>query len=616
MKIMFILSAAGSMSKIIKNKTLSFCLAMVIGTFFCAELSAKTVKSLSIYGQPKYADGFQNFAYINAKAPKGGRLVLPAYGGFDNFNPFIFKGIAAPEAAALTLDTLGVVPVDDEASVYPLIAKEFELPKDKSFVGFVIDERAKFTDGSPITADDVIFSYKSLIEKGAPFYKAYYADVERVEKVSSRHVRFYLRNGAENKELPLIISQIRIYSAKDWNGRDFATPTLQPPLSSGPYIIEKFSPSKYMVFRRNPNYWAKDLPSRKGFFNFDEIRYDYYQDTTVTLQALFSGNIDIREEYIAKIWVSGYDNAQVKDRNIIKEEIRHNPPAALQFFGFNTRLEKFSDARVREAIGLAFNFDWANEKLFYNQYRRIDSYFANTEMAAKGLPNKDELKLISRLKNHLPADIAQYEYKLPQHGDYVETRQNLRRAVKLLRAAGYDFVNGKMTNLKTGESLEIEVLGNSANGSSFTRVLLPFMENLKKIGIKMTFRNLETNIFKNRLDTFDFEMAILGLRLSNLPGNELKELFGSTAADVHGSYNLAGIKNKAVDELIEIIISAKNKDEYIAATKMLDRVLLHEHYIIPQWYSPHNRIAYKKGLKHPLTAIPAGFNPFTWWMEK
>ena len=237
-------------------------------------------------------------------------------------------------------------------------------------------------------------------------------------------------------------------------------------------------------------------------------------------------------------------------------------------------------------------------------------------MAAKGLPNKDELKLISRLKNHLPADIAQYEYKLPQHGDYVETRQNLRRAVKLLRAAGYDVVNGKMTNLKTGESLEIEVLGNSANGSSFTRVLLPFMENLKKIGIKMTFRNLETNIFKNRLDTFDFEMAILGLRLSNLPGNELKELFGSTAADVHGSYNLAGIKNKAVDELIEIIISAKNKDEYIAATKMLDRVLLHEHYIIPQWYSPHNRIAYKKGLKHPLTAIPAGFNPFTWWMEK
>ncbi len=616
MTIMFILSAAGPMNKIIKNKLLTLCLTVIIGVFCSAESSAKTVKSLSIYGQPKYTDNFKNFEYVNPAAPKGGRLVLPAYGGFDNFNPFIFKGIAAPEAAALMLDTLGVIPVDDEASVYPLIAKEFELPADMSFVGFIIDEHAKFADGSPVTADDVIFSYNALIEKGAPFYKAYYADVARVEKINNRHVRFYLRNGAANKELPLIISQIRIYSAKDWNGRDFATPTLQPPLGSGPYVIDKFSPSKYMVFKRNPNYWAKNLPSRKGFFNFDEIRYDYYQDTTVTLQALFSGNIDIREEYIAKIWVSGYDNAQVKNGNIVKEEIRHNQPAALQFFGFNTRLEKFSDARVREAIGLAFNFDWANEKLFYNQYRRIDSYFANTEMAAKGLPDKNELKLINKLKNRLPADIAQYEYKLPQHGDYIETRQNLRQAVKLLQSAGYDFVNGKMTNLKTGKPLEIEVLGNSANGSSFTRVMLPFMENLKKIGIKMAFRNLETNIFKNRLDTFDFEMAILGLRLSNLPGNELKELFGSKAADVHGSYNLTGIKNKTIDELIEIIISAKNKDEYMAAIKLLDRVLLHEHYIIPQWYSPHNRIAYKKGLKCPQTDIPAGFNPFSWWMEK
>ena len=452
-----------------------------------------------------------------------------------------------------------------------------------------------------------------LIEKGSPFYKIYYSDVERDEKVNDRHVRFYFKQGTKNKELPLILSQIKIYSAKDWSGKDFAKPSLQKPLGSGPYILDKFSAGKYLLFKRNPNYWAQNLPSRRGFFNFDEIRYEYYQDTTVTLQALFAGNLDVREEYIAKIWSEGYRNSLISSGEVIKQELAHNQPAALQYFGFNTRLEKFSDARVREAIGLAFNFDWANRNLFYNQYRRIDSCFANTDMASKGLPQGLELNLLKQFK--VSSKVLNTPYELPNHSTHLQTRQNLKQAVKLLQSAGYDFVDGKMTNLTTKEPLTIEVLGNAANGSSFTRVMLPFIANLKKIGITMTFRNIEVNVFKNRLDNFDFEVAILGVRMSNLPGNELKEIWGSSSADIRGSYNLMGIKNDVVDKLISVIVSSQNKEEYIAAIRALDRVLLHNHYFIPHWYSPYDRVAYRKGLHFPKTSIPVGFNPYIWWRE-
>ena len=281
---------------------------------FSFNASAEKLDYIALYETAKYNGNWQSFDYVEPKAPKGGKVVLPAYGTFDNFNPFIFKGIAAPQVVELTVDSLAVVPSDDPSVAYPLIAKSFELTKD--YVGFFIDERAKFSNGQAITADDVIFSFNSLIEKGSPFYKIYYSDVERIEKISPRHVRFHFKPDSQNKELPLIISQIKIYSAADWKDKDFAKPTLTPPLGSGPYILEDFSPNKYLTFKRNPNYWAKDIPSRRGFFNFDTVRFDYYQDTTVTLQALFAGNIDAREEYIAKIWMTGYDNELIKSGKV------------------------------------------------------------------------------------------------------------------------------------------------------------------------------------------------------------------------------------------------------------------------------------------------------------
>lgn len=601
------------MQMIIKNRIFFFFVLFFCAIAFAAE-AKQTLKHIALYGDAKYTGDWKSFDYASPSAPKGGRVVLPAYGTFDNFNPFIFKGIAATQVVDLTLDSLAVVPVDDPTVAYPLLAKSFELT-DK-YVGFFLDERAKFSDGSPVLADDVVFSFNSLIEKGAPFYKIYYADVEQVEKLDDRHVRFWFKPQSNNKELPLIISQMKVYSTKDWENKDFSKPILKAPLGSGAYILESFSPNKYLVFRRNPNYWAKEIPSRRGFYNFDEIRYDYYQDTTVTLQALFAGNLDIREEYIAKIWMTGYDNDLVKNGKIVKENIAHNNTARLQNFGFNLRREKFADARVREAIDWAFNYEWAGENLFYNQYKRLFSYFTNSGMEATGLPEGKELEILNNYKDELPKSVFGLEPKNPVYKDVTSFRQNLRHAVNLLKEAGYDFVDGKMTNLKTNEPLEIEILSNSANGSAFTRVILPFINNLAKIGIKATFRNIEPNVFKNRLDNFDFDMAILSFPISQLPGNEQKEFWGSAAADIKGSYNLLGIKNPVVDKLLDGLVTAQTKADYVAYVQALDRVLLDGHYMIMQWYSPDQRIAYQNRFEHRHSAAKVGFQPDTWWLKK
>lgn len=593
------------------------CLFLILLTCFLPlpvwGQQVKILPYFSLYGAPLYPQGFKNFSYVNPQAPKGGKIVMPAYGGFDNFNPYIFKGIAAPEVAALLNESLAVVPSDDFATAYPLIAKQFEIPDDHSFIGFILDPRARFHDGSPITAEDVLFSFNSLVEKGAPLYKVYYSDVDRVEIINEHHLRFYFKPDSNNKELPLILSQLPVFSKVYWQDRDFSKPVLEPQLGNGPYKIAKFSPSKYVVLERVKDYWAQELPSRRGFFNFDQIRYDYYQDTTVTLQALFAGNIDLRQEYIAKIWVTAYDNDLVKNGTIKKEELAHNNTATLQNFAFNLRRPKFQDQRVRQAIGLAFNFDWVNEKLFYNQYRRLNSYFSNSVMEATGRPQGKELQILTRFRKELPPEVFGDLPMLPEHKTPKQTRENLRRAVKLLQQAGYDFKGGKMTNLQTGEPLEFEVLSNTANGSSFTRVMLPFIENLKKIGIKAVFRNIETNIFKNRMDNFDFDMLILSYPMSQMPGNEQKEMWGSASADIKGSFNLIGIKNPVVDQLINEMIQAQTREDYIAHVRALDRVLRHNHYMIMQWYSAYDRVAYRDNLEHPITDSKPGLQPFTWW---
>lgn len=571
---------------------------------------------LTLYGDAKYPENFSHFDYVNPLAPKGGRVIFPAYGSFDNFNPFIFKGNPASEAAYLTLDTLGFSPSDDISTVYPLLAKAFEYPKDKSFVGFILNENAKFSDGSPLTADDVIFSFNMITQKGAPIYKIYYADVDHVEKLNNHHIRFHFKKNSQNKELPLILAQIPVFSQRDWQNKDFSKPYLAPFLGSGPYIIDKFQAGKFVTLKRNPNYWAKDIPSRKGFYNFDTVKYDYYQDTTVTLQALFSGNIDIREEYIAKNWVSAYNNQLIDTHKIVKEEFPHNKAANLQMFVFNLRKDKFKDKRVRQAISLAFDFEWANDKLFYNQYKRLNSYFTNTGMEATGLPSGKELEILNKFRDKLSDEIFTKAPQLPEHNSPQQTRENLKKAVELLQQAGFDFIDGKMVNLKTNEPLTLEIIDNSANGSSFTRVMLPFIQNLKKIGIDAKFRTIEVNIYKNLLDNFDFDMAIISFTTSQLPGNEQKEMWGSSSAYINGSYNIAGVTNPVADELIDGFINAQTKQDYIAYIRAFDRLMLSETYIIPQWYSPNDRAAFANKFEHPITHLKVGFQPFTWWLKE
>lgn len=611
MKIWFILSAVGQMKKIIASSFLF--IGILLATF---PVRAKIYNQIALYGESKYTSNFKALEYVNPDAPQGGKIVLPAYGTFDNFNPYIFKGVAASFVVDLSLETLGFTPTDDPFTVYPLLAEKFDLPDDGSYVGFILNKEAKFADGSPVTADDVIFSFNAIMEKGAPIYKVYYSDVAGVEKISDNEVRFRFKADSTNKELPLILAQFHIFSAQDWVGRDFDKPTLQAPLGSGPYINKDFQVNKYVELQKNPHYWGKSLPVRRGFYNFETIRYDYYQDTTVTLQALFSGDIDAREEYIAKIWMTGYDNELVKSGKIRKENIEHNNPAVLQNFAFNIRRDKFKDRRVRKALDLAFNFEWANEKLFYNQYRRLFSYFTNTGMEATGLPEGREKQILEGFGEQLSLDVLTKPYELTISSGIYDARDNLKKAVALLREAGYDFVDGKMTHLQTQQPLEIEVLGNSANGATFTKVMLPFIENLKKIGVKALFRNLEVNIFKNRLDNFDFDIAIISYRVSQLPGNEQKDYWGSESASIKGSNNIIGIQNPVVDALIQGLISAQEKTDYVAYVRALDRVLLHENYMIFQWYSPYSRVAYWDKFGMPDVKLKTGFQPFTWWKKE
>ncbi len=601
------------MKTITKNKIFAIGLAILL---LCTGSANAGIKHLALYGKAKYADDFQHFEYVNPDAPQGGRIVMPEYGGFDNFNPFIFKGAASGTVADLIWDSLGYTPVDDISVAYPLLAKEFELPEDSSYIGFILDEKARFADGSPVTADDVIFSFKALTEQGAPIYKVYYGDVEKVEKVNNRHVRFWFKQGSQNRELPLILTQLKVFSAKDWESRDFAKPSLKIPLGNGPYKIKAFEVGKYIVLERNREYWGNNLPVRRGFYNFDEIRIDYYQDTTVTLQALFSGNIDVREEYIAKIWATGYNNEQVKSGAVVKHRFEHNNPAILQHFAFNIRRPQFKDKRVREAIDLAFNFEWANDKLFYNQYQRLYSYFTNTGLEATGLPVGKEKAILEYYRGRIDDKVFTEPFTLPDNSTPQKLRENLRKAVKLLKNAGYDFKDGKMTNLATGEPLRFTVLSNSANGSSFTRVMLPFLANLRKIGIDATFRNLEVNVFKNRMDNFDYDMAIMSYRMGAMPGTELREMFGSNAAENKGSYNIIGIQNQVVDELIDKLVKTHDKDDYEAYVKALDRVLLSEHYLSFQWYSRYNRVGYRNKFGIPDTKVKTGYLPFTWWIKR
>jgi microcin C transport system substrate-binding protein len=563
--------------------------------------------SIAMHGNVKYKEGFHHLDYVNPGAPKGGTLKLAATGSFDSLNPFIIKG---SPAAGLTYlgqsnlyDSLMEQSTDEPFSMYGLLAETIERPKDNSWVAFNLRKEAKWADGKPVTAEDVVWTFNELMAKGAPFFKAYYGDVTNVEATSPTRVKFTFGH-KDNAELPLILAQLAILPKHYWTaeGRDIGNTTLTPPLGNGPYKISAVTPGRSITYTRDPNYWGKDLPINKGRFNFDTIVTDYYQDDNVSLEAFLGGEYDYRMENTAKLWETNYDAPAVRDGRIIKEKLPHNRPQGMQAFFYNTRRPVFQDIAVRKALAYAFDFEWSNRQFAYGNYKRTDSFFENSELAApSGAPTGQELKILEHYKESIPDDIFTIRYEPPKTDGTGNVRDNLRTAARMLDAAGWKLgTDGIRVNAK-GQKLKFEII--DAN-PMFERWTLPFIANLKRIGVQANFRVLDPAQYQNRMNEYDFDMTVGVIPQSDSPGNEQRDFWASANADIPGTRNYIGVKDKHVDEIIEKIIRAKSREELVAYCRALDRILLAGYYVIPQWHTDHFKVAYWKKLARPEKTSP------------
>jgi microcin C transport system substrate-binding protein len=565
---------------------------------------------LSLFGELKYGPGFKHFDYVNPNAPKGGAMKFSAIGTFDTLNPFVVKGVPAAGIGQL-FDTLMLAAEDEASSEYGLIAESVEVAADRMSVLYVLRKEARFHDGSPMTPEDLVWTFNTLREKGHPMYRSYYGDVTKVEPEGERGVRFYFKS-ADNRELPQILGQMPVLSKKYWAGRDFAKTTLDPPLGSGPYKVESLDPGRSITYRRVPDYWAADLPVRRGRNNVDVIRYDYYRDGTIALEAFKAGQYDIRRENSSKSWATGYDSPALRDGLIKKETIPNQLPSGMQGFGYNLRRPLFQDPRVREALAYAFDFEWSNKNLFYGLYKRTRSYFDNSELAATGVPQADELTILEPYRGKIPDAVFTTEYNPPRYDGSGDIREGLRKAVALLREAGWMFKNEKLVNAKTGQPFEFEIL---LNDPQMERIVLPFAKNLERLGVTARVRTVDTAQYEKRMETFDYDMAITVFGQSLSPGNEQREFFGSAAADQQGSRNVLGIKNPVVDELIEKLITAPDRASLVAHTRALDRVLQYGYYVIPQFHLGAYWVAYWDKFRRPEVTPKYGIGIDSWWVD-
>lgn len=574
----------------------------------------------ALTGTPGYSADAAHFDYVNPDAPKGGLLRLSTSGGFDTFNPILPKGNVAP-GINLIYDSLMEQALDeaDISAQYGVIAEAMRYPEDYSWVEYRLNPDAKWHDGKPITPEDVIWSFEKATELN-PRQRFYYQNVTSAEELPGGVVRFEF-DTANNRELPHIVGQVLVMPKHWWTGtnakgetRDIGASTLEPPLGSGPYAIKSFEPNRQVVYERVDDYWGEDLPIRVGTNNFGEIRYDSYLDSTVQLEAFKGDQFDWRSENVAKNWSTGYRTPAVDQGRILLETFPDKGSGLMQAFVPNLRREKFQDERVRRAMNYAFDFESTNRTAFFDQYKRIDSYFAGTELAHSGLPEGKELEILESVRDLLPADVFTETYENPVGGDPQTMRGNLREAFNLLKEAGYELKNGKLVSSQTGEPFTIEFVSNDPNSE---RYVLPFAANLKRLGIDMSYRVLDTPQYINRIRSRDFDMTTLGMAQSLSPGNEQRDFWGSEAADKQQSYNYAGIKDPGIDALIEKVIFAKDRETLVAATRALDRVLMHGNYVIPQWYIDTYRTARWDRFGHPdnIPEFTHGF-PTIWWYDE
>ena len=568
--------------------------------------------ALSMFGDVKYAPDFEHFDYADPDAPAGGEIRLAALGTFDSLNPFILKGNAAA-GVGLIHDNLLTGSLDEPFTEYGLLVESIDMPADRSWVEFTLREEARWHDGRPVTVDDVIWTTETLRTKGHPFYRHYYADIAGVSQTGPRTVRFTFGD-AVNRELPLIVGQITVLPKHWWEGRDFESTTLDPPLGSGPYRIAAVEPGRSITFERVPDYWGRNLAVNRGRNNIGVIRYDYYRDATVAVEAFKAGEFDFRSENNSKEWGTAYDLPDVEDGRMIKELIDHERPTGMQAFWFNTRRAKFADRRVRHALAHTFDFEWSNANLFYGQYTRTKSFFSNTELASSGLAQGRELQILERWRDRLPAEVFTSAYEPPSTDGTGSIRRNLRIARKMLREAGWMVRDGVLIHAETGEAMEIEFL---LVAPAFERIVGPVVKNMERLGIAARIRLVDPAQYQNRVNEFDFDVVVSTRGQSLSPGNEQRNFWATATADVPGSGNLAAVRDPVVDELVDLLIQAPDRDTLVATTRALDRVLLWGHYVIPQWHIRSFRLVYWNKFGRPGTRPKYGLGfPATWWIDQ
>ncbi len=564
---------------------------------------------IAMHGQLKYPANFQHFDYVNPKAPKGGTLREASIGTFDSLNPFIIKGTVA-DGTGLIYDTLLSRALDEPFSLYGLLAEQLRVADDRSWIEFDLRPEARFSDGQPVTAADVVFTFNTLLKKGSPFFKSYYAGISDIKALAERTVRFEFGSN-RNRELPLIVGEIPILPAHYWQGRDFSAPSLDIPVGSGPYRVGRIDPGRSLTYERRVDYWGANLPVNRGRYNLDQRQFDYYRDSTVALEAFKAGEYDFRSEYASKAWATGYTGAPFDDGRIRKEEIAHGNPRGMQGFIMNTRRPQFSDMRVREALSNAFDFEWTNRNLFYGAYTRSNSYFSNSDMAATELPSPGELKILEPVRTQVPPEVFTQVYRAPSTDGSGRNRQQLRTALRLLQQAGWSLKEGKLVNAE-GKPFHFEIL---LVQKEFERVVSPFIRNLERLGISADIRIVDVSQYINRLRQFDFDMVVYGFGQSSSPGNEQRDYWSSEAANTPGSRNLIGIQDPAVDYLVEQLITAPDREQLVLRARALDRVLQWNHYVIPHYHISAWRIAYWNKFEHPKISPTYDLGLDTWWMK-
>lgn len=566
--------------------------------------------AIAMHGTPKYGPDFKHFDYVNPQAPKGGTIRYGAEGSFDNFNAFIPKGESA-DGLGMLYDTLLTSSADEAFTEYGLLAESVELAPDRSWITFHLRPSATWHDGQPITADDVKWTFDTLMTKGSPSYRFYYADVAQVDVLNAHTVKFTFKNG-DNRELPLIIGQLAILPKHYWQDRDFEKTTLEPPLGSGAYKIGKFEPGRYIEYDRVADYWGKDLPVNVGQNNFDVLHYDYFRDANVVVEAFKGGSIDFRAENNSKIWATSYEIDAVTNGQIIKEQAAHQRPQGMQGFAYNIRRDLFKDPRVREALAYAFDFEWSNKNLFYGQYTRSRSYFNNSELAATGLPSADELAILKPYRGRIPDQVFTTEYNPPATEDDGRIRANLKEADRLLKEAGWEIQGKDRVNVKTGQKFEFEIM---LVQPAFERITLPFAKNLERLGITARVRSVDSSQYIERLRNFDFDMLVSSWGQSMSPGNEQRNYWGSASASQPSSLNLVGIQDPVVDELVELIINAPDRETLVTRVHALDRVLQWGFYVVPHWHIAYDRIIYWNKFSHPDVTPMQGTQITAWWYD-